>query len=388
MKHKHVFLMVTGALITLGVLAAPAAASAMPYFEDATVITDNMQVMIRPWDDSGVVTTLASGVEIGVFCEERSGWYRIIYGNYRGYAKVSDIFLPSTDILYGNSLVDNLTVKSKPSPYGTVEGTLLAGYPLTIKDIEGDYYYVVASDTDGNSVSGYVEKESVMQTASGKSEMVLEVGMQGAEVMKMQRALYERGFYGYKASGEFTTSTAKSLKMFQKHADLEQTGVADQATLEILYSDKDIHSFAQDKGVNGSVMIASWWDTVQFEFAKGDVATIYDVDSGKSFKVQRYSGHNHADCEPLTSEDTAIMKQIYGGKWSWDRHAIWVTVNGTTYAASMNGNPHASDETSIEDNGFGGHFCIHFKDSYGHGSGAEDPDHQQRIVDAYAASIY
>ncbi len=135
-------------------------------------------------------------------------------------------------------------------------------------------------------------------------------------------------------------------RKFQKKAGIDITGVADAATLEVLYSDKDIHSIAQDRGVNNSVMMSSWWDTVQFEFAKGDVATIYDIRTRKSFQVQRYSGHNHADCEPLTAEDTAIMRSIYGN-WSWDRRAIWVTVHGTTYAASMIGMPHASDEARI-----------------------------------------
>jgi len=388
LKHKFLMLVAAGFLLGALFLASPVKAEAMPYFEDATVITEDMQVMIRPWEDSGVVTTLPSGVEIGVFCEERSGWYRIIYGNYRGYAKVDDVFLPSTDILYGNALVDDLSVRENPSPYGNAQGVLNAGYPLTIEDMEGDFYYVSATDADGKDVEGYVKKEFINQTASGKSEMVLEIGMEGAEVKKMQRALYERGFYGYSANGVFSRSTASSLKRFQSHADLEKTGVADQATLEKLYSDEDIHSFAQDKGVKGSVMVARWWETAQFEFPKGAVATVYDVKSGKTFKVQRYSGHNHADCEPLTAEDTAIMKEAYGGKWSWDRRAIWVTVNGTTYAASMNGNPHGTSESRIDDNGFYGHFCVHFKDSYGHGSGAEDPKHQQMISSAYAAAIY
>ena len=386
MKHKNLILLAAGVIIGLTALIAPVDVSAMPYFEDGTVITDEMQVMIRPWEESGVVTTLPSGVEIGVFCEERTGWYRIIYGNYRGYAKVDDVFLPSTDILYGNSLVDDLTVKENPSPYGKLEGTLNAGYPLTIEDIDGDYYLVTATDVDGNAVKGYVEKVHVNQTASGKSEMVLEVGMEGAEVTKLQRELFERGFFGYKADGAFGSTTKRSLEKFQKKAGIDITGVADAATLEVLYSDKDIHSIAQDRGVNNSVMMSSWWDTVQFEFAKGDVATIYDIKTRKSFQVQRYSGHNHADCEPLTAEDTAIMRSIYGN-WSWDRRAIWVTVHGTTYAASMIGMPHASDEARIGDNGYNGHFCVHFKDSYGHGSGAEDKAHQQMIVDAYAESI-
>ena len=122
-------------------------------------------------------------------------------------------------------------------------------------------------------------------------------------------------------------------------------------------------------------------------FEKGDVVTIFVVKTGKSFQVQRYSGHNHADVEPLTAEDTAIMKSIYGS-WSWERRAIWVTVHGTTYAASMNGMPHASDEARVSGNDFNGHFCVHFKNSYGHGSAAEDTAHQQMIADAYSSSIY
>ena len=388
MKYKGLLLSVAIITICFLALIVPKSASAMPDFEDATVTTEGLEVMIRPTKISAVVTTLEHGARIGVFCEEVPGWYRIIYGNYRGYVKAKDIFLPSKDIISGNALFDGMYVRANPAGGGLALGKLNAGYPLKITNILGEWYKIEADSVDGEYVEGYVKKDNVMQTASENTEIVLTVGMQGAEVVKMQKALYDRGFYGYSASGEFESGTKASLKKFQKHAELVQTGIADQATLDKLYSSADIHSYAQDKGVSGSVMVARWWETVQFKFEKGAIATITDVRSGKQFQVQRYSGNSHADVEPLTKADTDIFRQCYGGSWSWDRRPVWVTVGSTTFAGSMNGYPHASHETRISDNGFNGHFCIHFKDSYGHGSRSEDPKHQECISSAYYASIY
>jgi LysM repeat protein len=128
-----------------------------------------------------------------------------------------------------------------------------------------------------------------------------------------------------------------------------------------------------------------WFKEVQYIYKKGDEATVTDVDTGKSFKVRRLYGGNHADTEPLTSEDTKIMKSIYGGSWSWDRRAIIVTVKDDQnierkIAASMNGMPHGGE--SIGNNGMKGHFCIHFKNSRTHSGSRLDPGHQNAVKKA------
>lgn len=128
-----------------------------------------------------------------------------------------------------------------------------------------------------------------------------------------------------------------------------------------------------------------WFKEVQYIYKKGDEATVTDVDTGKSFKVRRLYGGNHADTEPLTSEDTKIMKSIYGGSWSWDRRAIIVTVKDDQnierkIAASMNGMPHGGE--SIDNNGMKGHFCIHFKNSRTHSGSRLDPGHQNAVKKA------
>lgn len=105
--------------------------------------------------------------------------------------------------------------------------------------------------------------------------------------------------------------------------------------------------------------------------------TVIDLETGRSFDVQRRAGEKHADVQPLTKEDTSVMKQIYGGRWSWQRRAILVKTDHRMIAASMNGMPHGGD--GIPDNAFPGHFCIHFLDSATHGSGRIDPQHQLMV---------
>lgn len=125
------------------------------------------------------------------------------------------------------------------------------------------------------------------------------------------------------------------------------------------------------------------WSEVQKLFPHSTVARIVDVRTGTSFRVRRYYGHLHADVEPLTAEDAAVMKSVYGGQWSWSRRPIVVEVGGKRIAASMNGYPHGG--SSISGNEFAGHFCIHFSGSSIHRTGKPDPDHEAAIQEAVRA---
>lgn len=119
------------------------------------------------------------------------------------------------------------------------------------------------------------------------------------------------------------------------------------------------------------------WDEVDIIFQRYTNATVVDVDTGLSFRVQRRGGTYHADVQPLTANDSAIMKAIYNGQWSWRRKAVVVEVAGRKIAASMNGMPHGNG--AIRGNNFKGHFCIHFRDSKVHQSGMENLAHQMMV---------
>lgn len=137
----------------------------------------------------------------------------------------------------------------------------------------------------------------------------------------------------------------------------------------------------------GTAVKADWWTSgISSKFSVGTIVTVTDVETGIAWREKRTGGTNHADCQPLTAEDTAAMLKAYGGSWSWNRRAVFVTVDGVNYAASINGMPHGSGN-SIPDNNFNGHHCIHFTNSRTHGTNSVDSAHQSAVNKAAAATM-
>jgi len=132
--------------------------------------------------------------------------------------------------------------------------------------------------------------------------------------------------------------------------------------------------------------VAVPWSEVNAMWEVGTVAQVTDVWTGNIFYVMRRGGWAHADVEPVSHRDTAVMLANYGGQWSWARRPIVVVIDGRRIAASQNGMPHGG---SSLDNGFPGHFCIHFLGSTTHGSSYTsngvptlDPAHQRCVQEA------
>lgn len=126
------------------------------------------------------------------------------------------------------------------------------------------------------------------------------------------------------------------------------------------------------------------WDQVNLLLPKYSKFTVRDVLTGMEFNVQRRAGSRHADVQPLTKNDTKIMKEIYQGQWSWKRRAIIVLYKGHQIAASMHGMPHGAGALQ---NNFPGHFCIHFYGSTTHRRNSMDISHKLMIFKA-AGKIY
>ena len=124
-----------------------------------------------------------------------------------------------------------------------------------------------------------------------------------------------------------------------------------------------------------------WFDGVEDIFHRGMIVKVTHVNTGLTFYARRLGGRFHADSEPLTAEDTEILRRIYGGSFSWDRQAILVEIGRRRIAASMNGMPHGGE--LIQDNNFQGHFCIHFYGSLVHETGRRCAQHQAMV--RYAA---
>jgi len=110
---------------------------------------------------------------------------------------------------------------------------------------------------------------------------------------------------------------------------------------------------------------------------RGGYAYIYDIDTGLTLRIKRKGGTNHMDVEPASKKDTATLKKIAGGAFSWKSHAVVLIKGGWYIAAAINTQPHG--EYTIKDNDFPGQFCLHMVGSRTHETNKVNPEHQKSI---------
>ena len=286
---------------------------------EGTVSTGSLVLRKEADKDSRALQTLDRGDRLNVLSETGS-WYKVSYGRYTGYV-----------------------MKKYVKVSGNVE-----------KEEKQEDKQAAASSSAGESAPATCRP-----------------GDKGSDVKKLQRALKAAGVYSGKIDGVYGKGTTAAVKAYQKKHSLTQDGVAGQITLKTL--------FGEDAGKDAPETEKLAWFGSEDVIPKGATVTIKDCRTGKTFTAVRWSGSNHMDTEPASKADTATLKEIYGGSWSWRRRPILVKYNGHVYAASMNGMPHG---TSTIDNGFDGHFCVHFSGSKTHGTDRVDEDHQNAVAAA------
>ena len=224
------------------------------------------------------------------------------------------------------------------------------------------------------------------------SAALLKKGSKNNEVKQVQTVLKKLGFFTYpKVTGYYGKNTVASVKRFQRDNGLTADGIVGKKTRTVI--EKYIHSQetktkkVKTKATKDSGAL-DWYKEVQYLWKKGIKATVTDVNTGKTFRVKRTYGHNHADVEPLTKKDSKIIKEIWNG-WSWERRAVTVEVDGKILAGSMTAMPHAGRDSSpankvisnrsdnygrgsnldaVKNNGANGVIDIHFLNSRTHGS--------------------
>ena len=234
---------------------------------------------------------------------------------------------------------------------------------------------VAGSETLKKLDSAYKNADSNTSTDDDS----LRKGATGAAVKTLQTNLKKLGFYTAYVDGSFGSTTESAVKAFQKKYGLTADGVAGSATLKKIES---VVASASSGKITTERL--DWFNGGKYVIPNGAVFQIKDVSTGLIFSARRQSGGNHMDAEPLTAEDTAILKKINGGTFSWRRRAVLVKYNGHVYAASIYSEPHGTN--TILDNNFDGQFCLHFYGSKTHGTDRVDADHQKCVEQAMKAT--
>ena len=279
------------------------------------------------------------------------------------------------------SAVKDLQTKLKKLGYydGTVDSTFGSGTYAAVKAFQKKYNLtadgVAGSETLKKLDTAYKNADSNTSTDDDS----LRKGATGTAVKTLQTNLKKLGFYTAYVDGSFGSTTESAVKAFQKKYGLSADGVAGSATLKKIES-------AVASASSGKITTErlDWFNGGKYVIPNGAVFQIKDVSTGLIFSARRQSGGNHMDAEPLTAEDTAILKKINGGTFSWRRRAVLVKYNGHVYAASIYSEPHGTN--TILDNNFDGQFCLHFYGSKTHGTDRVDADHQKCVEQAMKAT--
>ncbi|MCL1995607.1 MAG: WG repeat-containing protein [Defluviitaleaceae bacterium] len=124
--------------------------------------------------------------------------------------------------------------------------------------------------------------------------------------------------------------------------------------------------------------LAHWEEIQPMLYAAGRTPIqIHDIKSGQTYNVVVFSAGNHADVEPATAQDAAIIEAM-GGHPNWLVRPVWVTIEGRTFSAS-------TSQTTfyggiVYDNNFGGWLCIHFYQADTHNNNKDWRDEHREIL--------
>ncbi|NLG83890.1 MAG: peptidoglycan-binding protein [Firmicutes bacterium] len=216
-------------------------------------------------------------------------------------------------------------------------------------------------------------------TGGSKQSGLLYRGERGEIVRVLQQWLADAGFPAAgDPDGYFGQGTEAAVRAFQQDAGLAVDGVVGPATWAAL---GQAALYGGRKTLTSRELLSPLlsWETIDKFWPRGNTAWLTDPKSRTTIGIIRTGGHWHADVEPLTAEDTAILKGWYGGSWSWARRPAIFRFERLQCGASINGMPHGADTIK---NGFPGHFCLHFLGSRIHRSGRMDAEHQRMVMRA------
>ncbi|MBQ3705433.1 MAG: SH3 domain-containing protein [Clostridia bacterium] len=277
--------------------------------------------------------------------------------------------------------------------YRVYNSTLGYGY------IHGSYVAVVNADGSSTPTPEPTEAPTgaVVTAATSQVEAsysTLKLGSTGTAVKKLVEALKERGYYTGTVTNKYTSAVEKAVRAFQKWGGLSVDGIAGSATQHLLYGTVPVGA-SESSSLTMTLYPAEkidWWTGgINDLWAKGSNYKVYDVKTGIVWWAHRWSGGYHVDAEPLTAADTARLCKAYGvtasseikSKNLYQRRPCLVTIGSRTFACSLYGIPHDEKDQTIKTNEFNGVLCLHFTNSWTHGSKKVDSLHTEAIQYAW-----
>ena len=370
--------------------------------QTGVVTADALNIRASASADSNVVGVAHQGDKVTIN-DTNGNWYKVSCNGKTGYVWKKYIKVTSSSSgskSSGSSSSDGTCQQGdKGDAVRSVQKRLITLGYLASGSADGSFgnqtknAVMAFQKNNGLSQTGRVNSSTLekLNSSSAKkaggssvsSDGTCQPGDKGDAVRKVQKRLIALGYLtSGSADGDYGSMTRKAVKSFQQRNGLNVTGSVNANTLAKLNSSNAKKAASDSTSTTGTERL-NWFNGGSNTIPKGATFKVKDCKTGKVFTCKRWSGYNHLDAEPLTYSDMQTMLSIYG-HWSWRRRPILVKYNGHVYAASMNGMPHGT--STISNNGFDGHFCIHFYKSKTHGTGLVDEEHQNCVDQAMSYS--
>lgn len=199
------------------------------------------------------------------------------------------------------------------------------------------------------------------------------------EITRVQKRLFDLGFYTYKPTGSFGSVTSRAIALFQGMIGDEQTGALTRKEWDVLFSDKaPLRQFIVTvpvtfKGQSEFFNItgaATPWETVKEQLEPGAEYTIINCATSDSCQVvfEGGTGHGEFRVDPNSVAEYHIEKWL-GRSNSFYKIACVMTVGDKNIACSVQWDGAQR-------------LCVYFTGSTSHVEGFRDTEHDSLIKKA------
>jgi len=314
--------------------------------------------------DDEIIRSLSEGTSVEILENESNGWYKVRHNDTDGYIR-ADLLSESGAPAEAKSLrtTGTINLRSGPSTTTSIIRTLSANTSVEVLEERSDGWSSVVH----NGTSGYI-----------KSDLLSESSSLGAG--KLQRTVTSVNFRSGPSTGHETITQLSANTTVQL---LEQLS---NGWSRVSHNGREGYINSKLLGAGFSPVELLDWATGRTVLPRGRDIRVTDIRTGISYNIRVLALGNHADVDTASQADTDAKLRTRNGVWSWTARPIWVTVGDRSFAASINGMPHAG--SSVNGNGLNGHFCMYFSDSRSHS--ASDSSSYVRnlraaVVEAYEA---
>ncbi|MFV0503814.1 MAG: SH3 domain-containing protein [Lachnospirales bacterium] len=321
--------------------------------------------------DSNALTLIPIGTELTLLSNDGT-WSKVDYEGKNGFVKNSFlqvVYNPPEEVAQNENseylehgeptgytyTISDLKLRSEPNTQSNTITVIPDSTKIEVLEEKGEWTAVHYEDASGYVKNEYVDETPTLYTTSKVN-------------LRADTTTNSNALTTVPLNAEITV--VEGGKQWDKVEFDGQTG----------YIKNEYLTTAKAEETSGTAEYATWSEVKQ-NFTIGVDAKVVDLYTGKVYYVRSFSNGSHADVEPVTKNDTATMKETFGS-WSWDVRPVSVTINGRTFAGSINGMPHGGGVNG--DNGMNGQICIHFIGSKTHNGNQNYTQlHQDVAKEAY-----